>query len=527
MLSILSSIGRSVVMTSSIVSVSRLSTNFIRGFSEVASSSDVLDLSKVSSMKNMESKSESNDSRSVEKRNRNDDRRNDYRDDRRERRSGSYNRNGGYRRERNDRDDYRRRDSRRNDRDGSYERRPRTFDNDETSLDSTKKSLDEVEGERRDRRDGDRNDRRSGSRYGDRRDRRDGDRRSGSRYGDRDNGDRRDRRDRDDRRDRRDGDRRSGSRYGDRNERRDRDDRRDRRERDRDDRRDRRERDNGKEQLKDIRDYMNGSPSSPSLPNTKTPISKDILYTNIMHFKIILEMYIILYIVKIMDIIKEKNIPLIEVPTFSFDATFGNHKNQGLALRAKKINWRPILTVDEVADKNITNSQGNKQIPLVVCLDRITDTVNIGSIIRTAAFFGISGVVTENKFTAPLNASASICSGGAVDLLYKYKQLACVDDMSEFLLNAQANDWDILTTSVTEGTPINNYISTSLSKPTILIMGNEGVGVRSAIKKYCNGSITIPRPTSLIPAVTPEDFATTDSLNVNVSLAILLNALRH
>ena len=46
--------------------------------------------------------------------------------------------------------------------------------------------------------------------------------------------------------------------------------------------------------------------------------------------------------------------------------------------------------------------------------DKITDPQNFGSIIRSCLFFGIKGIFTSKKNSAPLNTAVSKTSTGAL-----------------------------------------------------------------------------------------------------------------
>lgn len=63
--------------------------------------------------------------------------------------------------------------------------------------------------------------------------------------------------------------------------------------------------------------------------------------------------------------------------------------------------------------------------------------------------------------------------------------------------------------------------------PTILVMGNEGSGIRANMRKCCDATIQI------VPPITPQESATgdcaahnrVDSLNVSVSTGIILHQM--
>lgn len=170
--------------------------------------------------------------------------------------------------------------------------------------------------------------------------------------------------------------------------------------------------------------------------------------------------------------------------------------HQGVVLKASE------LTPLHVSDPNEI-LKGEKQLWL--CLDQITDPQNLGSILRAAHFFNVNGVILPEKNSAPLSAAVSKVSSGAVEWL----NIISVSDIPKFLLKSKQIGWKIV------GAGIGKDISQLKRKENMmLVVGNEGSGLRERVKKECEEVYWIPGGSGTI-----------DSLNVAAALSIFLHKL--
>ena len=140
--------------------------------------------------------------------------------------------------------------------------------------------------------------------------------------------------------------------------------------------------------------------------------------------------------------------------------------------------------------------------PLIVVCDGITDTHNLGAIIRSAEVSGGHGVVIPRKRSAGLNSSCAKAAAGALEHLPVAKlssTIAAVEELHQKGLKVYAADMD--------GEAMYNA---DLTGPCAIVIGSEGEGVSYSVKKACDGVISIPQ-TGIIP-----------SLNASNAAAVLL-----
>lgn len=131
-------------------------------------------------------------------------------------------------------------------------------------------------------------------------------------------------------------------------------------------------------------------------------------------------------------------------------------------------------------------------------LDGIQDPGNMGTILRLADWFGIKQVVCSKDTVDCYNEKVIQASMGAIfriPVFYTHLP-AFLDESSQQKFGAMLNG--------------EHYKSVAYPKDAILIMGNEGKGVRPEVQEYIDVNITIPR------------YGEAESLNVATATAILL-----
>ncbi|KAI0134749.1 hypothetical protein BJ170DRAFT_611111 [Xylariales sp. AK1849] len=164
--------------------------------------------------------------------------------------------------------------------------------------------------------------------------------------------------------------------------------------------------------------------------------------------------------------------------------------------------------------------RGDKK-PFILFLDSILDPGNLGAILRTAAFLGVTGVVITKHSTATITPVALKASAGASEVLPLYSVTSTLD----FIERSKEAGW-VVYASVAAGPRsrgnshltldrVESYDPLS-SQPTILAIGSEGEGLGKPIRRVADFEISIPGQEGLL--------STIDSLNVSVATGILCSA---
>jgi 23S rRNA (guanosine2251-2'-O)-methyltransferase len=155
----------------------------------------------------------------------------------------------------------------------------------------------------------------------------------------------------------------------------------------------------------------------------------------------------------------------------------------------------------------LTKAREKESFPVIVFLDEVTDPQNIGSILRSGAFFNISGLVITEHRAAPITAAAiKISSGG-----FLHVPVARVTNLAQALEQAkEAGFWIIgLSEHAKEA-----FSTAALDAPLALVIGNEEKGIRDLTKKTCDYTLSLPTHGAI------------KSLNAAVATAVSLTLVR-
>lgn len=149
-----------------------------------------------------------------------------------------------------------------------------------------------------------------------------------------------------------------------------------------------------------------------------------------------------------------------------------------------------------------------KEKPLFVILDQISDARNFGAIIRTAVCCGADGIIVSKNGAAPVNGDTVKTSAGAVFNI----PICKVDHIKDAVFYLQGSG--VITLGATEKAEKEIY-DIDLNTPLAIIMGSEDKGITPSVLKIIDEKAKLPM------------FSTIDSLNVSVACgAFLYEAIR-
>lgn len=162
-----------------------------------------------------------------------------------------------------------------------------------------------------------------------------------------------------------------------------------------------------------------------------------------------------------------------------------------------------------------------ERFPFLLWLDKITDTGNMGAIFRTAYFFGVDAIIVPQHGTAPMNALVIKTSAGAAE----HMPILKIENELNFIQRSKENGWKFYAAAAAtskstlkkrnggQSEELNAPFETLKSHPCVLMLGNEGAGLRTFLQKEADDSIAIEGPKGAGKRV--------DSLNVSVAAALL------
>ena len=199
---------------------------------------------------------------------------------------------------------------------------------------------------------------------------------------------------------------------------------------------------------------------------------------------------------KIISIAKEKKIIINKVDKIKMDAISETKRHQGVIAIVAPYNYS---TVDDI----INYAKNKNEEPFILILDGIEDVHNLGSIIRTAETAGVHGIIIPKRRAASVNATVAKTSAGAIE----YMKIARVNNLNDTIKKLKEEGLWIIGTEMNAKT---KYYDQDLKGPIAIVIGNEGTGISSLVKKNCDILINIPMKGKI------------NSLNASVSTGIIL-----
>ena len=184
------------------------------------------------------------------------------------------------------------------------------------------------------------------------------------------------------------------------------------------------------------------------------------------------------------------------IPSQELDRVSDSVHHEGVCILAKEL---PILSEEEFF-------LSVKKLPKAACflyLDGVENPHNIGSILRTAAHFGVPYVLGENL--PRLSASCCRIAKGGAEVV----RLVALRKPIDALLRLRKEGFSLITTSSHRGEPLHQF---AFPPRTILGIGSESKGVRPALMKSASGSVRIVGTGVM------------ESLNVSVAAGLCMGA---
>ncbi len=123
--------------------------------------------------------------------------------------------------------------------------------------------------------------------------------------------------------------------------------------------------------------------------------------------------------------------------------------------------------------------------PIVLALDGIKDPRNLGSLLRSAEAFGVSGVLIPKDRAAGLTPTVAKTSAGAVE----YTPVVQVVNLVRALRELKAYGFWIIGAEAQGGKPCFTH---HFQEPTALVLGEESRGLRPLVRQQCDFLLTIP-----------------------------------
>jgi 23S rRNA (guanosine2251-2'-O)-methyltransferase len=176
---------------------------------------------------------------------------------------------------------------------------------------------------------------------------------------------------------------------------------------------------------------------------------------------------------EIMNSVASRHLPVERVDRRYLDEMTNLANHQGVAAEASAY---PYVGLDE-----ITAACGT-----VLVLDHLQDPQNLGTLIRAADAAGVAGVVIPQDRAAEVTPAVVNASAGAVE----HVRIARVPNLPRALSTLKGAGWWSICLDSRDGA-VDLFVA-ALPFPAALVVGGEGGGVGSLVRKQCDLIAAIP-----------------------------------
>ena len=156
-----------------------------------------------------------------------------------------------------------------------------------------------------------------------------------------------------------------------------------------------------------------------------------------------------------------------------------------------------------VGDYGVGDLVAPDQPALIVVLDGVEDSHNVGAVVRAVDAAGADGVIRQTRRAAPLDAATARASAGAL----AHVRVASVVNIARAL--DQLSELGVWKVGLAADAP-KRYDEVDFTLPTALVLGSEGDGLRRLVREKCDHLVRIPMRGRVA------------SLNVSVAAGIVL-----
>ncbi len=206
-----------------------------------------------------------------------------------------------------------------------------------------------------------------------------------------------------------------------------------------------------------------------------------------------------------LDKVHEAGVRLLEADGVRLAKLCGAHGHQGVAARAQPL--APVKSLDELLEQleaaQIGLPLAERQAPLLLVLDGVTDPHNLGACLRVADGAGVHAVIAPKDHAAGINATVAKVASGAAETVPYFM----VTNLARTLNELKERDIRIIGTSDVASRSI---YQTDLRAAVALVLGAEGDGLRALTAKTCDELVSIPMRGAV------------ESLNVSVASGVCL-----
>ena len=182
--------------------------------------------------------------------------------------------------------------------------------------------------------------------------------------------------------------------------------------------------------------------------------------------------------IRMLDLCRAASVRFTLTEGRALDALCRGAQHQGVAAR--------LLGKAGVESGELFAALSSAQLPLILALDQVQDTGNLGALARSLHALGGAGMIVPRHNSAYLGPGAMRASAGALNELPLCKAM----NLGRTL--AEAREAGIRVYGAVLRPVGTNALTAELAAPAVLVLGNEQKGIRPGVVKQCDELLHIP-----------------------------------
>jgi TrmH family RNA methyltransferase len=193
---------------------------------------------------------------------------------------------------------------------------------------------------------------------------------------------------------------------------------------------------------------------------------------------------------------------------YSLDSEWLSSYDEGILVTTREMEQMsslstssPYLAVFRMKERRFAWTE----VPVVLVLDGIADPGNLGTIVRTADWFGISSIVCTHDCVELYNPKVVQATMGSI---FRVSIISLGED--QIASELSANDFFVVAADL-GGTSLYEF---DFNRRLAIIVGSESHGVRAAMRSITNEFVTIPR------------CGDAESLNASIAASLFMSEYR-
>ncbi len=200
---------------------------------------------------------------------------------------------------------------------------------------------------------------------------------------------------------------------------------------------------------------------------------------------------------EILGVAEERSIQVEEVPATKFSKLSATETSQGIIA---------VADIRTFSSDGLAATVRSKKKSLVLLLDRISDPGNLGTILRSAAWFGVDAVLIAEGSVDIYNPKVVRSAMAAIAGLDVIQEVQLIEQITKL----KSFGFIVVASSQSGKTNYSQYV---FPRKTSLVLGSEANGIDKKILALCDESVCIPRVGKM------------ESLNVGVASSIILSEI--